>query len=438
MRFLTKGSWLSIIPWLLFVGSFLLVTRAIVDGMQNNPLPPDLATYVRATERIQQGDQLYFTPVATQAIWRTIHAIVPVNSIEHPEATALNNIPGPYLYPPTLALWYQRLGLTPVSWIWFGLAAVIGFAMLWLGTLDDGTRGLRLFKASRSWWLLLVLCSVAVLSMIGTGNVESLLLFLTLLADFALVLSTVVDGTDCGIADSAGGVGQTLLCALFCGVRFTRGCNYGQGDKTCFALSHDDGGLHVGRHCPGYLVMGCEPPSTGVCLFGQRLGLSILCVACGGTDAGEYLESHGDAEVSCPRYCGTHSPTIFAAAVGHWLGQHRLDFTWPALTLWVDLCVSASATLRVVPWVGVCLYGNGGAQCNLAIIERMAAWSPLEQHIAIHGIPLDRLYSNRQGFGYGLSQYGQICGRPGLWPRSPGQFCSWRRCEQAAAINLVA
>ncbi|MEZ4619889.1 MAG: hypothetical protein R2867_30905 [Caldilineaceae bacterium] len=182
MRFLTKGSWLSIIPWLLFVGSFLLVTRAIVDGMQNNPLPPDLATYVRATERIQQGDQLYFTPVATQAIWRTIHAIVPVNSIEHPEATALNNIPGPYLYPPTLALWYQRLGLTPVSWIWFGLAAVIGFAMLWLGTLDDGTRGLRLFKASRSWWLLLVLCSVAVLSMIGTGNVESLLLFLTLLA----------------------------------------------------------------------------------------------------------------------------------------------------------------------------------------------------------------------------------------------------------------
>ncbi len=177
-----KGSWLSLIPWILFGGSFLLLTLAMVSRRQSDPLPPDLATYVRAAERIQRGEQLYLTPAATQAIWRAIHAIVPVNSIEQPEAAARNNIPGPYLYPPTLALWYQRFGLTPVSWIWFCLAAVIGFAILWLGTLDDRARGLQLFTASRSWWLLLVLCSVAVFSMIGTGNVESLLLFLTLLA----------------------------------------------------------------------------------------------------------------------------------------------------------------------------------------------------------------------------------------------------------------
>lgn len=179
-------SWLAVIPWLLFVGGFLLLTLAMVDGLQSNPLPPDLATYVQAAERIEKGEPLYLTPAATQAIWRAIHAIVPVNTIEHPEAAAINNIPGPYLYPPTLALWVQRLGLTPARWIWCSVAAVIGFAVLWLGVLDDRVRGLQLFTASRSWWLLLVLCSVTIFSMIGTGNVESFLLFFTLLAALLL------------------------------------------------------------------------------------------------------------------------------------------------------------------------------------------------------------------------------------------------------------
>ena len=56
--------------------------------------------------------------------------------------------PGPYLYPPTLALLVWQLHLAPALWEVLDLLAIAGFPLLWL----------RLARASW-WWLLLVVGS---------------------------------------------------------------------------------------------------------------------------------------------------------------------------------------------------------------------------------------------------------------------------------------
>lgn len=177
----TRTRLLHILPWLLFAGLYFALTAGIVATLQTGPLPPDLATYVHAADRLRSGDPLYLSPQATQSVWRAMHAIEPVNVVENPDAAAVNNIPGPYLYPPTLALWYLRLGLTPGVWMWLSYGSIVGFALVWLASA--GGAGMGAERTHRSgWWVLLALFSLAVFNTLGGGNVEGLLLFCTLVA----------------------------------------------------------------------------------------------------------------------------------------------------------------------------------------------------------------------------------------------------------------
>ena len=79
-------------------------------------------------------------------------------------------IVGPYVYPPTLALWMVRLKLNVSVFLIFMAASVYGFSWLWLKS-----------NAASSGWLLLIVGSWDVLLSLGAGNVEMLLLFLALL-----------------------------------------------------------------------------------------------------------------------------------------------------------------------------------------------------------------------------------------------------------------
>jgi hypothetical protein len=73
--------------------------------------------------------------------------------------------PGPYLYPPTLALLIAELGLTPLLFVGLSLLAILGWGWLWL-------RSTGLHPLS----LLLIMGSLDIAASLDAGNAEPLLL----------------------------------------------------------------------------------------------------------------------------------------------------------------------------------------------------------------------------------------------------------------------
>lgn len=159
------------LPWMLFIGWYLGVALLLIGQIVNERLPPiDYQAYHDAAGAIEQGEAIYLSPDATQQIWLRMHQY---------ETDVLNGqiqagdrrIAGPYVYPPTLALWLVRLRLNAVSFVLVLLLSIYGFGWLWLKRSSAG-----------AWWLGLVIGSWDVLFSFSFGNVELLLLFLALLA----------------------------------------------------------------------------------------------------------------------------------------------------------------------------------------------------------------------------------------------------------------
>ena len=187
---MTSLSWiwrpLGIIPWLLLLIWFLAPTLGVIERMQRgDPPPPDLATYLRAANQLRQGQPLYATADEARQIWLAINALERANYLTDAGAAVAANIPGPYIYPPALAVWLYWLNFQPAICMGLIFLAIVSFAMLWVYSVSAqrGKHG----PPPSAWWLLLVIGSWPVLSLITTtGNIEPVLLFVLLVTAWAL------------------------------------------------------------------------------------------------------------------------------------------------------------------------------------------------------------------------------------------------------------
>ena len=140
--------WCLLLIWLAGEGTLLL--RAAQRGVG----PIDFLSYERAAVALQRGDSPYLPSSQSLAIWRRYHAtereLLSAYSVGEGQKV-LRDIfsrppdPGPYQYPPTLALLIAQLGVSSIHFGALTLAAIIGFVWLWM----------RSTKAHAAWLLLL-------------------------------------------------------------------------------------------------------------------------------------------------------------------------------------------------------------------------------------------------------------------------------------------
>ena len=137
--------------------------------------PIDFLAYRRAADALERGESPYLSPEESQRIWRVFHQLdvdVREAATRGEGAAKLREImarpqqPGPYLYPPTLALLVAQFQIGGTAFGVVLLAAIFGFGWLWLRSAGAGGA-----------WLALVMLSWDVLASLSGGNVELLLLF---------------------------------------------------------------------------------------------------------------------------------------------------------------------------------------------------------------------------------------------------------------------
>ncbi|MBA3470824.1 MAG: DUF2029 domain-containing protein [Herpetosiphonaceae bacterium] len=171
-RWLRRSSWAIFTLWLLLQ----LAAMVFINGAGASLV--DFAAYERAAQALESQRSPYGDAAATQAIWRSFHAREQALLLapDQPARVALIagyaqplQQPGPYLYPPSLALFVGFFGVTGVGFGALSLLALAIFGWLWL----ESTR-------RHPAWLLLIVGSVEVTSTLHGGNVELLLLTLTL------------------------------------------------------------------------------------------------------------------------------------------------------------------------------------------------------------------------------------------------------------------
>jgi hypothetical protein len=166
-------SW-SIVPWLLFVPWLLVWVPIFLSLEAQGQSPIDFLAYRRAADALERGESPYLEPAESQRIWRTFHQL----EVDVQEAAAhglggtrLREIlarpqqPGPYLYPPTLALLVHQLQIGATAFGALLLAAIFGFGWLWIRSAGVSAA-----------WLALIMLSWDVLASLSGGNVELLLL----------------------------------------------------------------------------------------------------------------------------------------------------------------------------------------------------------------------------------------------------------------------
>lgn len=151
-------------------------------GVTARPTPPfDFLSYREAADALARGASPYLTPTQTLDIWRAVHADEGALFSAYREGRGPEVLrerpqrPGPYIYPPTLA---RIVGALHVSAVAFSIATVlslVGFAWLWLRA-----------SGAAPGWALAVAGSWDVTAMIYGGNIELLLLFVTLVVAWAL------------------------------------------------------------------------------------------------------------------------------------------------------------------------------------------------------------------------------------------------------------
>jgi hypothetical protein len=170
--------WGCFVAWLLLL--LLIFFRIAAQGHE----PIDFLAYHVAADAVQQGHSPYPSPEASRRIWQAFH-LQETELLQASSATARQQVlrtiaarpqqPGPYLYPPTLALLIAQLHINALVFGSVSLFAIFGFAWLWLHT-----------TGRHPGWLLLIIGSFDVVASLSGGNVELLLLFAALLACWLL------------------------------------------------------------------------------------------------------------------------------------------------------------------------------------------------------------------------------------------------------------
>jgi hypothetical protein len=168
------------LPWLIFVVSLLVWVPIFGSLAEQGQVPIDFLAYRRAADALERGESPYPEPAESQRIWRYFHQIdgeIRAAAVDGRGQETLREIlarpqqPGPYIYPPTLALLVSQLRIGGTAFGILLLVSVLGFGWLWLRSTGAGPA-----------WLALIFASWDVLASLSGGNVELLLLFATLLA----------------------------------------------------------------------------------------------------------------------------------------------------------------------------------------------------------------------------------------------------------------
>lgn len=160
-------------PWFIFSVWFLGITLLLSGLIRAGTLPVDYASYAKAATTLAEGRNPYQTPDASRQIWLTYHAQETRLLQRDPAIKNTALIPGPYLYPPTLASLLHDLQLNPIGFVFILLLTIYGFGALWLHCTGQS-----------AWWLLWMVGSWDVIASFTGGNVELSLLFAILLASW--------------------------------------------------------------------------------------------------------------------------------------------------------------------------------------------------------------------------------------------------------------
>ena len=169
-----------IVSWLLFAVWLLAPIALVLDSMERGQVPIDFLAYQRAAEAIAKGQSPYATAAESREIFRSFNRLG--SELQAAQArgegeaflrefAARPQQPGPYVYPPTLALLINQFNLDGVFFTGVIMASVLGFVLIWFRATD-----------AHAGWLLLVIGSSDLLATIQGGNVELVLLFATLAA----------------------------------------------------------------------------------------------------------------------------------------------------------------------------------------------------------------------------------------------------------------
>ena len=174
----------SILLWTLFLLWLVGQLPTVVTLTRHGQQPIDFLAYARAADALRQGQSPYSTIEQSRAIWRSFHhtevelraaAAHGAGPAKLRELNMRPQQPGPYLYPPTLALLIAELHITPLLFVSLSLLSILGWGWLWL-------RNTALHPVS----LLLICGSLDVAASLNAGNVEPLLLFCALAAAWLL------------------------------------------------------------------------------------------------------------------------------------------------------------------------------------------------------------------------------------------------------------
>ncbi|HEU4328147.1 MAG TPA: hypothetical protein VFS21_33735 [Roseiflexaceae bacterium] len=181
---MSKSTRLHTLCWVLFALWLLLQLPPFLHEPYAAGRSVDFLTYRRAADALLRGESPYLGRSESLAIWRDFHANdAAIRTAGSPEQRrALTALlaqgppqPGPYLYPPTLAALVAALGVQPFAFACLLALAAFGYAWLWIRA-----------SGAHPAWLLLVGLSWDVLQLTAGGNVELLLLGVSLLAAWLL------------------------------------------------------------------------------------------------------------------------------------------------------------------------------------------------------------------------------------------------------------
>ena len=136
-------------------------------------LPVDYRTYASAVELLRKTGSPYVGPDTVQETWRSMHQSA--LAAFGPEVETRDNaevVSGPYLYPPSLALALHQSDISAAQYL----------AMLTVGTIALCVGWLR-FSADQSLlWLIAMASSIDLIAIFLGGNIEILLIALSLFA----------------------------------------------------------------------------------------------------------------------------------------------------------------------------------------------------------------------------------------------------------------
>src|SRR5919202_2852466 len=174
----------ALLLWTLFLLWLVGQLPTVVTLTRHGQQPIDFLAYARAADALRQGQSPYSTIEQTRAIWRSFHhtevelraaAAHGAGPAKLRELNMRPQQPGPYLYPPTLALLIAELHITPLLFVSLSLLSILGWGWLWL-------RNTALHPVS----LLLICGSLDIAASLNVGNVEPLLLLCALAAAWLL------------------------------------------------------------------------------------------------------------------------------------------------------------------------------------------------------------------------------------------------------------